>query len=72
MFIHLFLVLGLVFGIFAALVAYLITYGEYRHHYQGSKQPRRLALQAAVFTFVVFFLIALLGGYVLVNFIINK
>jgi len=69
----LFLALGSVFSLLAAVIAYLILYGEYVHHFQGdTKRPRKMALEGAFFTFIIFFLITLLGGYVLTNYIINK
>jgi hypothetical protein len=63
------LTIGGFFGLLAALMAYLITYGEYVHHYQGKKEPRELALEAAVFTFIFFFLLTLVGGYIIVKYI---
>jgi len=71
MFYNLFLGIGGVFGAIAGLMAYLITYGEGTHHYPTKKEPRKLALEAAVFTFIFFFLISLLAGYILINYI-NK
>lgn len=69
----LFLGIGGIFGFLAALIAYLILYGEYIHHFQGdTKRPRKMALEGALFTFVFFFLLSLLGEYFLANFIINK
>lgn len=67
--ISLFLGLGGVFGFLAALMAYLITYGEYLHHYPDKKRPRKLALEAAIFTFIFFLFLALIGGYVIAKYI---
>lgn len=50
----LFIAIGGIFGFLAALMAYLITYNEYMHHYQSSREPRKLASQAAIFTFFLF------------------
>jgi len=52
-----------------AVIAYLITYNEYQHHYQTKREPRRLALEAAVFTFIVFSLMMAAAPYILINFI---
>jgi tetrahydromethanopterin S-methyltransferase subunit C len=57
------------FVFIGSVMAYLITYNEYLHHYQTKKEPRKLALQAAVFTFVVFGIIMIVAIYVLTNFI---
>jgi hypothetical protein len=63
----LFLGIGLIFGSLAGLMAYLITYNEYTRHYQTKKEPRKMALEAAVFTFFFFFILALLIGYFLLK-----
>lgn len=65
----LFLGLGGVFGFLAALMAYLITYGEYIHHYPNAKKPRQLALEAAAFTFIFFFALTLAAGYIITKYI---
>ena len=57
--------IGAIFGFIAALMAYLITYNEYLHHYQTKKEPRKMALETAIITFFVFFLISLIAGYFL-------
>jgi H+/Cl- antiporter ClcA len=67
----LFLGIGVIFGAIAALMAYLITYNEWMHHYPTKKKPRKMALEAAIFAFIFFFLMSLFSGYVLINFI-NK
>lgn len=60
---NLFLGIGVVFGFLASLMAYLITYNEWVHHYPTKKEPRKIALEAAIFTFIFFFLISLIAGY---------
>jgi len=60
-----FVVIALVFGVLAALMAFLITYGEYTHHYSGTKEPLRMALEAAVFAFLVFIILGILAGVLL-------
>jgi H+/Cl- antiporter ClcA len=62
-----FLIIGIVVGLFASLIAFLITYDEYSHHYVDKRNPLRLAVEAAVFAFVVFFLLAMITGFVLVK-----
>jgi TRAP-type C4-dicarboxylate transport system permease small subunit len=59
------LILGGIFGLFAAFFAYLITYNEWVHHYPTKKRPRRIALEAALFAFCVFFFIALAAGFLM-------
>jgi H+/Cl- antiporter ClcA len=68
---NLFLGIGLIFGFLAALMVYLITYNEWLHHYPTKKKPRKMALEAAIFAFIFFFLMSLFSGYILINFI-NK
>jgi len=40
----LFIAIGGIFGFLASIMAYLITGNEYLHHYQSSKERRKLAL----------------------------
>jgi hypothetical protein len=61
------LVVGLVFGPLAALSAYLITYGEYQHHYPDKKMPRKLASEAAVGTLFFFLVLSVIIGFFLEN-----
>ncbi len=69
----LFLSIGLIFGFLAGVIAYLILYGEYVHHFMGdTKRPRKMALQGAIFTFIFFFLLSLIAGYILTEFIIKQ
>jgi hypothetical protein len=42
------------FAFIAAMMAYLISYNEWIHHYPTKKEPRKIALETAIFTFVVF------------------
>lgn len=48
-------------------MAFLITYEEYRHHYPGRREPLEQGVRAAVVTFVVFMLVALVVGLVFAN-----
>jgi len=61
---HISLVIGLVFSPIAATMAFLITYGEYSHHYSDRKMPLKLAMEAAIMTFVLFLAISSLVGLV--------
>jgi Mg/Co/Ni transporter MgtE len=61
-----FIVIGLIFGILAGMMAYVITYGEYVHHYPDKKQPRKIALQAGFFAFAFLFGLSMIAGYLLV------
>jgi len=62
---NLFLVIGGAFGFLAALMAYLITYNEWVHHYPTKKESRKMAMETAIFTFVFFFLLSMIEGYLL-------
>jgi threonine/homoserine/homoserine lactone efflux protein len=56
----LFLVLGTVFGALGAAGAYVISYSEYRRRRLNPGQSaRRMALETAAVTFVVFFVAAI-------------
>jgi len=59
------------FSPFAAIIAFIITYDEYQHHLD-KKSARNQAIQAAVFTFIVFIVVGLLSGYVFNMFIVNQ
>lgn len=61
------LAIGLFFSVFASLMAYLITYREYQHHYPTSREPRRIAVEAAVVVFLFFVGFSLLAGYTLMQ-----
>ena len=54
--------IGLVFSPIAAAAAFLITYGEYTHHYPDKKIPLKLATEAAIMAFIVFAVISLFVG----------
>jgi uncharacterized membrane protein YbjE (DUF340 family) len=56
------------FSPFAAIIAFIITYDEYQHHLD-KKSARIQAIQAAIFTFLVFIVVGLLSGYVFNTFI---
>jgi hypothetical protein len=57
-----FALIGVIFGVLAAMMAFIITFGEYTHHYPDARTPRRLAMEAALVTFVFFLLMAMLAG----------
>jgi len=61
-----FLVLGTVFGALGAAGAYVIAYSEYRRRRLSPGQSaRRMALETAAVTFVVFFLAAIALSFLL-------
>lgn len=62
--------IGFVFSPLAALMAFLIAYGEYQHHYPDKAIPRKLALEAAVGTFIFFVVISVIIGWFLERIII--
>ncbi len=47
-------IIGIIFASIAGLAAFLITYGEYEHHYTSKKMPIKLSLQAALLAFSFF------------------
>ena len=62
------MVIGAMFGFLASILAYLILYREYQHHFADSTKPRRMALQGAVVTFLVFFVLSIVFGYAMHSF----
>lgn len=60
------------FSLLASVMAYLITYNEYMRHYQTKKEPRRMALEAAVFTFIFFIVLSFFVGFLLEHFVIPR
>lgn len=69
---QLFIGVGVIFGLLAALMAYLITYNEWLHHYPSKKEPRKIALEAAVFTFIIFLVLSLFIGFIFTNYVIPR
>jgi len=59
-----FLIIGLIFSPFAGLMAGIITYEEYKHHYTSNNEPTKEAIKTGVFAFLVFFLIAVVTGFI--------
>jgi hypothetical protein len=58
--------IGAVFGLLAAACAYVISYNEYRQRMLRLDQnPKRMALQTAVATFVFMLLAAIVLSFVL-------
>ena len=58
--------IGAVFGLLAAACAYVISYNEYRQRMLRLDQnPRKMALQTAVATFVFMLLAAVVLSFVL-------
>ena len=60
-------VIGLIFSPLASAMAFLITYGEYVHHYPDKRQPVKLAIQAALVTLIFFIVLSLVIGFLLEN-----
>lgn len=59
-----FLLLGIGLGILAAAMAYLITYEEYRHHFQG-RRVHVESLKSAIVTLIFFVILAVAIGFAL-------
>jgi purine-cytosine permease-like protein len=49
----------------AAIMAFLITYGEYAHHYPDKRKVLKTALEAGIFTLVFFLALGLLLAIIL-------
>jgi amino acid transporter len=63
-FLEIFLLIGGFFGFLGALMAYFITYNEWVHHYEGTKEPRKMAFRAVIFTFTFFIILSILLAYI--------
>ena len=63
------IVIALIFAPLASAMAYIITYGEYLRHYPDKKKPVRLAIEAALVTFVFFIVLSFVIGFLLGNII---
>jgi uncharacterized membrane protein YbhN (UPF0104 family) len=60
------LALGTVFGALAAACAYVISYSEHRRRFlRPDQNPRRMALETAIVTFVFFIVAAIVLSFVL-------
>lgn len=60
------MVIGALFGALAAAGAYMISYSEYRRRMlRPGQNPRRMALEVAVVTFVFFLVAAAILSFVL-------
>jgi len=57
------------FALIGAVMAYLISYNEYIHHYPTKKEPRKMALETAIFTLVVFIALGFFFVYALTHLI---
>ncbi len=62
-------VISLVFSPLASVMAFLITYGEYSHHYPDKRKPVKLATEAALVTLVFFIVLSFVIGFLLENII---
>lgn len=67
--IRLFALIGATFGSLAALMAFLITWNELQKHKLPARRLAAESMRTAVFTFVLFFVLALVIGYVFTTFI---
>jgi len=57
------------FTLIGSVMAYLVIYNEYMRHYPTKKEPRKAALEMAVFTFVVLSIISIFIIYALTKYI---
>lgn len=60
------------FSVLASVMAYLIAYNEWMRHYPAKKEPRRMAREAAIFTFIFFTVLSLFVGFFLEYFVIPR
>jgi K+-sensing histidine kinase KdpD len=58
-------IIGLFFGLLAGIMAFVITYGEYLHHFSDKKKILRHALETGFVTFAIFLGMAMLAGFIL-------
>jgi hypothetical protein len=54
-----------ILSLLAAVMSFLTFYEEYAHHYTDKRKLLKTALEAAVFTLVVFLALGLLLGIIL-------
>ena len=59
--------IALIFSPFASAIAFIITYGEFLHHYPDKRKPLKLATQAALATLVFFIVLSFVIGFLLEN-----
>lgn len=59
------ILVGIIFGLLASAMAYLITYEEYRKHLLDRKRCIRESLAVAGVTFVIFFGLSAVAGFLL-------
>jgi hypothetical protein len=55
------------FPIIAAIMAYIIVYSEWVHHYPSKKEPRKMALETAILTFIIFTAIMIFATYIFIH-----
>jgi len=57
------------FSLIVAVMAYLVSYNEWMHHYPTKEKPRKMALEMALFTLIVFIVIIFFTIYILIHWI---
>jgi hypothetical protein len=57
--------LGALFSLLGAAMAFLITYGEYSHHFTERREPFRIALRAGIISLLFFCALSLAAGLLL-------
>jgi predicted benzoate:H+ symporter BenE len=57
--------IAVILSLLAAAMAFLITYGEYAHHYPDKRKVMKAALEAGIFTLIFFLALGLLLGLIL-------
>ena len=59
--------IGMLLAPIAAIISFLITYEEYQRHFPDSRIPRKMALQTALYTFIIFLAISIFVGIVMAS-----
>ncbi len=55
-------------GMCLVFIPFIISYNEWRHHYPTKKEPKKLALQSAIVTFIILSVLASLFIYFITDF----
>ena len=66
-----FAVIGLGCSVLAALAAFLVSYGEWSHHYASKREPLSHAAEAAIVAFLVFVILTMLEDACVSRFILH-
>ncbi len=68
-FVRISLGIALFFSPLASAMAFMVTYGQYMHHYPDKRKSLKLAAEAALVTLAFFILLSFAIGFLLENII---